>query len=120
MWGESQKNFVGTINFERGSSKSRGEENELCFVFSDKARAKSTPILLSKEDDAVGTHSSSVQNIDPKKMFYANTRGLSSKEATKIFVNAKINMFLKNVFDEETKSQIISLIDRRFEDEKLQ
>lgn len=119
LCGNCQKNYVGTINFEKGSTKSVGDESENCILLSSKARSKSTPILLSKEDDATGTHSASVQNIDVKKLFYVATRGLSKTDATKIFVSAKIKSFLNNFFEENIKNEIDKKIEMRLENENI-
>lgn len=117
LGGRSQKNYVGTINFEKGSSKSVGDESESSILLTNQAKAKSTPILLSKEDDAIGKHSASVHNIDAKKLFYVSTRGLSKLDATKIFVSAKLNSFTKNIFDENIKDEINKKIEMRLNNE---
>ena len=115
--GESEKNFVGTINFQKGSLKSVGEENEFCMLLSKNVKAKSTPILLSAEEDVDGKHATSVGYLDPKEMFYANSRGLSKKDAIKLFVKAKFDVMLRKIFDLDLKKEIEQQIDGRLDNE---
>ena len=54
----SRKHFKGTIDFKKGAKKSKGEENEFCFLLSNKAKSIALPMLLCSEDDVEGNHSS--------------------------------------------------------------
>ena len=107
------KNFVGTLNFVKGSNKSKGTEDEFCFMLSDNAKSKSTPILLTGEEDVDGTHSSSIGFVDENIVFYAMSRGLSKQEAIKMMVKAKIATVTNNIFDDDFKNLVESIIDNK-------
>ena len=113
---KSTKNFKGTINFEKGASKSKGKENEVCLLLSPFAKSKALPMLLCGEEDVDGSHSSSVGKIGDKELFYMLSRGIDKKEAIKIFVKAKFNNLLKNL-DELIKDEIIQKVERELDNE---
>ncbi len=53
---KSKKHFKGTIDFKKGSKKSKGNENEFCTILSDRAKSISLPMLLCTEEDVEGNH----------------------------------------------------------------
>ena len=93
----SQKNFVGTINFLKGSQKSVGEENEYAILLSDKAKSKATPILLCAEENVDGKHSSSCGKFDAELLFYIESRGIIETDAKKLLVKAKLNKLISKI-----------------------
>lgn len=109
--GDAFKNFVGTIKFNKGAKNSLGQENENCFCLSNNAVAKSTPILLSREETAFGEHSSSIAKIDRDELFYVKSRGLDDITAKKLLVKSKFNNSIKNLPD-EIKLEVLNYIDR--------
>lgn len=111
------KNFLGTINFERGSSKSIGSENEHCVMLSNTAKTNSTPILLSGEEDIDGKHSSSIGKIDNDELFYIMSRGISKQEAIKMLVKAKLANISNKLFDEDLKNRIIKRIEEKIDEQ---
>lgn len=110
---KAQKDFKGTICFENGAKKSKGTENENCILFSEDAISKSLPILLCREEDVEGSHSSSSGKIDEHQVFYLQTRGIDKKEANKILVKAKFKSILENVRDEKIREEIEEIIERK-------
>lgn len=115
LFDNAEKNFVGTIDFKKGSKKSMGEENEFCMLLSSDAKAKSTPVLLSAEEDVDGKHASSVGYIDPAELFYVESRGLSQRDATKLLVKAKLAVALRQIFDADLKTEIEKEIDKKLD-----
>ena len=108
-----KKNFKGTIDFKKGCTKSKGNENEYCILLSEKAKSIALPMLLCTEDDVEGNHSTASGKVDNKELFYIMTRGISHREAIKLMVKAKFNNILKNIKNEELKAEIIEVIDER-------
>ena len=108
-----KKNFKGTIDFKKGCTKSKGNENEYCILLSEKAKSIALPMLLCTEDDVEGNHSTASGKVDNKELFYIMTRGISRREAIKLMVKAKFNNILKNIKNEELKAEIIEVIDER-------
>ena len=105
------KNFKGTIDFKKGAIKSAGQENELCLLFSNGAKSKALPILLSGEEDVDGSHSSATSKIDQKQLFYLMSRGLSKLDSMKLYLKAKFNSIITKL-DKDVQKYINHQIDR--------
>ncbi len=112
---KSTKSFKGTIDFKKGSKKSKGSENESCMLLSDDARSIALPMLLCTEEDVDGEHSTSSGKADEKELFYIMSRGLSKNEAIKLIVKAKFYNLIEKISNEELKQEVINEIDRRLD-----
>ena len=110
--GNSKKSFKGTIDFLKGSKESKGSENENCVLLSDKAKSISLPMLLCHEDDVNGEHGVSSGKIDPKKLFYIMTKGISYEDARKLIIKANFNNIINEIPDEELQEKIIEIIEK--------
>ncbi|MDK0748948.1 SufD family Fe-S cluster assembly protein, partial [Clostridium perfringens] len=65
---------------------------------SREARADSIPGLEIEADDVRCTHGSTTGKVDEELIFYAQARGLSRQEATRIIVSG----FFQQIFDRIT------------------
>ena len=110
--GNSKKSFKGTIDFLKGSKESKGTESENCVLLSDKAKSISLPMLLCHEDDVNGEHGVSSGKIDPKKLFYIMTKGISYEDARKLIIKANFNNIINEIPDEELQTKIIEIIEK--------
>ena len=104
------KHFKGTLDFKKGAVNAKGNEEEFCYLLSDKAKSVALPILLCSEEDVEGNHASASGKVDEKQLFYLMSRGFSYKDALKIIVKAKFNIVLSQM-DENVKDEIIERID---------
>ncbi len=111
----AKKHFKGTIDFKKGSKKSKGNENEFCMLMSDTSKSIALPMLLCGEEDVEGNHSSAAGKVDNKQLFYIMSRGFNYKEAMKLIVKARFNNILENLRDEKLKNEIIYEIDKRLD-----
>lgn len=102
----AKKNFKGTIDFKKGSSKSIGKEKENCILLSPDVKSKSLPMLLCSEEDVEGEHGVSSGKIDENKLFYIMTKGISYEDAKKLIIKASFNEIINNIENEELKKQI--------------
>ena len=109
----SKKNFKGTLDFKKGASKAKGNENEYCMLLSEKAKSIALPMLLCTEDDVEGNHSTASGKVDESAIFYIMSRGLSYREAVKLLVKANFNKIIEEIQDEEVKAEILQEIDER-------
>ena len=110
---EAKKSFKGTINFNKGSSSSVGEENEYCTLLSEKVISKSMPMLLCTEDDVIGNHSTASGKVDEKLLFYIMSRGISKKNAEKLIVKSNFNKLLNIIKNEKIKNELEKIIDKK-------
>lgn len=113
LFDKSNKIFKGTLDFKKGASKSRGQEEEYAVLLSPNVRNRSVPILLCTEDDVEGQHAASVGKIDENKLFYLMSRGLSEKEAKKLIIEAAFNPILNKIPLEDVKTEIYESIRRK-------
>ncbi len=113
---KAQKNFIGTIDFYKGSKKSIGQESEYCMMLSDKVKATSTPILLCKEEDVDGRHASAVGKINQEELFYCMSRGLNKLDAQKLLIKAKLFGITKHIQDDNLKNYIEGMIDDKIKE----
>ncbi len=85
----------GMIRVEPGAVKTNGYQRNDNLMLSDHARADSIPGLEIEADDVVCTHGSTTGHVDQEQIFYAQTRGLSRAEASRVIVTG----FFQQVFD---------------------
>ncbi|MDO5755069.1 MAG: SufD family Fe-S cluster assembly protein [Tissierellia bacterium] len=107
------KKFRSTLDFLQGSSQSEGSETEYVTLLSDTATNIQVPVLLCNEDDVLGDHAASCGNIDPDKMFYLQSRGLSQENAERLIVKAKFAPTIERIEDEQLRNEIWKTIDEK-------
>ena len=116
--GNSDKIFRGTLDFLEGSAGSEGREKEEVTLFSDTARNRSVPLMLSHEEAVDGHHGVSVGKTDKNKMFYLMSRGLNERDAQKLIVEAAVAPVLRRIDDEELTKEIRKALLERLSNEE--
>ncbi len=111
--GTSKKVFRGNLYFERGSSKSEGNEGEFAILLDKSVKSDSIPTLFCDEDDVIGAHSASVGKVDESKLFYLMSRGLSERRAKKLIVESSFKPVLDSISDSEIKDKILNELENR-------
>jgi Fe-S cluster assembly scaffold protein SufB len=86
----ASKTFNGTIDFKKGSSKSKGSEEEYVILFDKTVKSTALPVLLCSEDDVKGKHAASAGKVSSDKLFYMMSRGINKEEAMKLLVEASL------------------------------
>lgn len=114
--GEAKKVFRGTLNFENGSAKSVGKEEEVVLLLSEKVKSDSIPALMCSEDDVIGEHGASIGQLDENQLFYLMSRGLSEDEAKLLVISSSFREILENIEDELLKEKTLGELERRIKD----
>ena len=70
-------------------------------------------MLLCKEEDVEGNHSTAAGKIDEKSLFYIMSRGFSRNDAMKLVVRARFNKILEKIKNQELKEEILEEIDKK-------
>ena len=109
----SEKNFRGTLDFQRGSKGSVGRESEEVVLLSEDVRNRSVPLMLSHEDDVDGHHAVSIGRLDEEKLFYLESRGLDRSQAERLMVEAAFAPVLERLDDETLRAELDEKIQRR-------
>ncbi len=95
---QSRVVWRGMIKVDPGAQRTDGYQRNDNLMLSDHARADSIPGLEIQADDVRCTHGSTTGRVDDEMIFYAQCRGLTRKEATRMVVAG----FFQQVFDRIT------------------
>lgn len=95
---KSRTVWRGMIKVDQHAQKTDGYQRNDNLMLSTEARADSIPGLEIEADDVRCTHGSTTGKVDEELIFYAQARGLSRQEATRIIVSG----FFQQIFDRIT------------------
>lgn len=109
----SQKTCRATIDFKRGSSTSKGSEQEYVTLLSDDIRNVAVPILLCTEDDVEGLHAASAGKIDEDILFYIMSRGFSETEAKRLILESKFAETIDLIDNEEIRKRVYTTLSKK-------
>ncbi len=109
--GNAKKVFRGTLDFQRGSSQSVGQEDEFVLILDPRAHSDSLPALMCQEDDVIGEHAASIGRIDADQLFYMMSRGLPYKDAYLSLIKASIYEIFDSIPNDELKEDITNAFD---------
>ncbi|MEZ6119544.1 MAG: Fe-S cluster assembly protein SufD [Pirellulaceae bacterium] len=83
---KSRTVWRGIIKVDPGAQKTDGYQRNDNLLLSGNARADAIPGLAIEADDVRCTHGSTTARVDDELVFYAQTRGLTKREAVRIAV----------------------------------
>ena len=95
---KSRTVWRGMIKVDPAAVKTDGYQRNDNLLLSATARADSIPGLEIQCDDVRCTHGSTTGKVDEELIFYAQARGLTRKEATRLIVSG----FFQQIFDRIT------------------
>ncbi len=105
---DARKIFRGTIDFEKGSAGSVGNEQETVLMLGDGAVNKTVPLILCAEENVVGNHGATIGELDEDTLFYFESRGISAAEAENIMARAAIERLARTLQDETAQAAILT------------
>ncbi len=88
----------GMIKVDKDAQRTDGYQRNDNLVLSTTSRADSIPGLEIQADDVRCTHGSTTTKVDEEQIFYAQCRGFTRKEATRMIVSG----FFQQIFDRIT------------------
>lgn len=109
----AQKTCRATIDFKRGSSTSKGSEQEYVTLLSDDIRNVAVPILLCTEDNVEGLHAASAGKIDEDILFYIMSRGFSETEAKRLILESKFAETIDLIDNEEIRKRVYTTLSKK-------
>ena len=109
----AQKTCKVTIDFKRGSSTSKGSEEEYVTLLSDDIKNVAVPILLCTEDDVEGIHAASAGKIDENILFYIISRGFSESEAKRLILESKFAETIDLIENEEIRKRVYTTLSKK-------
>lgn len=102
-----------TIDFKRGSSKSKGSEQEYVTLLSDDIKNVSVPILLCTEDDVEGLHAASAGKIDENVLFYIMSRGFCQSDAERLILESQFAEIIDLVDNFEIRKEVYETLNEK-------
>jgi len=108
--GNAKKTMKSTLDFIRGAVGAKGREEETVLSLSDRAIHRSIPLLLCGEDNVEGSHATSSGRVDPLKLTYLMSRGLSRPEAVRLMVEASLTPLVNRLPTARLRDEVVQQI----------
>lgn len=106
LFDEAKFNYQGLIKIEKGAQKSNAYQKNQNLLMSPHAWADSRPYLEILANDVRCTHGATVGKIDRDQLYYLQTRGLSTKEATQLIIEGYCNEVLERIPNDKIRDEI--------------
>lgn len=109
--GKSKAIYRGLIKMRSNALRASGTQRADVLLLSPEAEADPVPALEIDTNDVKCSHATAVGKIDPEKLFYLMSRGLSPEEAARTVVRGFFSPLLHNVGP--CKAQLAELLESR-------
>ncbi|MGB9687676.1 MAG: Fe-S cluster assembly protein SufD [Thermogutta sp.] len=103
----------GMIRVEPGALRSDGYQRNDNLMLSDTARVDCIPGLEILADDVRCTHGATAGRVDEEEIFYAQTRGLTRREATRLVVTGFFQQVLDRITIDSVRDALGDIIQQR-------
>ena len=103
----------GMIRVEPGAMKTDGYQRNDNLILSDRARTDCIPGLEILADDVRCTHGATAGRVDDELVFYAQSRGLTRREATRMIVAGFFQQVVDRIMIESVREALGEAIRRR-------
>lgn len=114
--GHAEKVFRGTIDFKNGAAGASGTEQENVLLLDEHVVNKTVPVILCAEEDVVGSHGATIGQIDPKQIFYMQSRGIPEAQIYEILAQSQLGSIVKQIGDAETEQAVGRLLGKEADD----
>ncbi len=114
--GHAEKVFRGTIDFKNGAAGASGTEQENVLLLDEHVVNKTVPVILCAEEDVVGSHGATIGQIDPKQIFYMQSRGIPEAQICEILAQSQLGSIVKQIGDAETEQAVGRLLGKEADD----
>lgn len=103
----------GMIRVEPGAIRADGYQRNDNLILSETARADCIPGLEIMADDVRCTHGATAGRVDEEEIFYAQTRGLTRREATRLVVTGFFQQVLDRITIDSVREALGDIIQQR-------
>lgn len=108
--GRSQLFYEGFIRVQKNAQRTNAYQRNENLMLSKEAKAESKPALEILANDVRCTHSATMGKVDKEQLFYLESRGLETKNATSLIVQGFFQNILDRIEDETVKDKIVMTI----------
>jgi len=112
--GNARGIFDALIRVEHSAKYSKAEQNSKAILLHDDAYMAAKPQLEIYIDELEASHGATTGQLDPKQLFYLQSRGISYTEARKILVIAFANTLIEEVKDTRHQERIKAAFEEVF------
>ena len=110
---KSRTVWRGMIKVDKEAQKTDGYQRNDNLVLSHFSRADSIPGLEIEADDVRCTHGSTTAKVDEEQIFYAQCRGFTRKEATRMIVTGFFQQIFDRITIESVRDKLAAAIARQ-------
>jgi len=112
--GDARGIFDALIKVEQTAKHTKAYQNSKAILLHEKAYMVAKPQLEIYIDELEAAHGSTTGQLDPKQLFYLQSRGISAVEARKMLVIAFANTMMETIRDTRHQELIRSEFDKVF------
>lgn len=98
LFDESEYNFSGLIAVSKQAKQSDASQESRALLLSLLASVSAKPALEILTDDVKCKHSATASSLNPETLFFANSRGLSETQATKLLIKGFFNDSIEKMY----------------------
>ncbi len=106
--------FNGKIMVRPGAQQTNSYQENRNVLLSNSAKVDTKPQLEIFADDVKCTHGATVGQLSKDSMFYLRSRGIGEEQARLILIYAFANDVLKNIKQDEVRSELERVLSTRF------
>ncbi len=94
---ESHSIFQGMIEVPKIAQKTEASQLSKNLLLSSKAKVDTSPQLKIIADDVKCNHGATISQLSNEEIFYLQSRGINTKQANELLINAFCNDIIKNI-----------------------
>ena len=98
---KSDLNVHGSIVLAPDVAKVSGHLSEENLILGDTVRIRTAPILDVRSSDVSASHGCKIERLDPKRLFYMQSRGLSQSESQSLILDGYLNTIFEGFEGQE-------------------
>ena len=112
--GDARGIFDALIKVEHAAKWTKAHQNSKAILLDDRAYMAAKPQLEIYIDELEASHGSTTGQLDPKQLFYLQSRGIDAVEARKMLVVAFANTLIETVKDTRHQERIRHAFEEAF------
>lgn len=105
--------YEGLQKVEATAPDTQSFQNEKVLTLSEKSEVDASPKLKIENNDVEASHAATTGNVDPEKLHYLKSRGLTEREARRLVVKGFFEPLMDRVTVPELKKSIRAEVDRK-------
>jgi Fe-S cluster assembly protein SufD len=101
----------GGVAISSGIVKAEGRLLEENIVLGKKIKIHTLPQLDVRSNDVAASHGARIETLDPKKLFYLQSKGIPAQEAKRLMIEGYVESMFANLETGDQRPEIRDQID---------